>query len=110
MVGQLQPMELIMTTQSLVTFSKRRYSRSGILLGTIDCSSGMAFISSDIYPKWKGNLLVGSLKFPICRNAYLQETKLLVDKKLLQMLGVCVAFCKVLMATLLVVEGKGIKK
>jgi glucose/arabinose dehydrogenase len=25
--------------------------------------SGMAFISSDIYPNWKGNLLVGSLKF-----------------------------------------------
>jgi glucose/arabinose dehydrogenase len=23
----------------------------------------MAFISSDIYPNWKGNLLVGSLKF-----------------------------------------------
>ena len=25
--------------------------------------SGMAFVTSDIYPDWKGNLLVGSLNF-----------------------------------------------
>ena len=47
--------------------------------------SGMAFITSDIYPNWKGNLLVGSLKFEylemlkIENNQVTKRTKLLND-------------------------------
>ncbi len=47
--------------------------------------SGMEFITSDIYPNWKGNLLVGSLKFQylemlkLVDNEVSERTKLLVD-------------------------------
>ena len=37
--------------------------------------SGMAFVNSDKYPKWKGNLLVGSLKFQYIANCYLKDDK-----------------------------------
>jgi hypothetical protein len=101
-------MELIMTTQSLVTFSKkRRYSRSGILLGTIDCPSGMAFISSDIYPKWEFTSRLS--KVSICRNAFTGD-KITGRQKIATDVGRLRTFCKVLMATFTLVEGKGISK
>ncbi|MCX7550056.1 PQQ-dependent sugar dehydrogenase [Xanthomarina sp. F2636L] len=49
--------------------------------------SGMAFISSDIYPEWKGNLLVGSLKFQYVSRCILKEDKVLSEEKLLEGLG-----------------------
>ncbi len=47
--------------------------------------SGMEIITSDLYPKWKGNLLVGSLKFQylemlkLTNNKVSERTKLLID-------------------------------
>ena len=37
--------------------------------------SGMTFVNSDIYPDWKGDLLVGSLRFK-----YLNRCKIVGDK------------------------------
>jgi glucose/arabinose dehydrogenase len=66
--------------------------------------SGMAFVTSTIYPKWKGNLLVGSLKFQYVEMLTLPETKL--QTKIATDVGVCVILCKVLMGTFMGVEGK----
>ena len=47
--------------------------------------SGMAFVTSDLYPKWQGSLLVGSLKFQylerlvLVSGAVVKREKLLVD-------------------------------
>ena len=49
--------------------------------------SGMAFISSDKYPSWKGNLLVGSLKFQYVDNIYLNGSKVVKEERLLDGLG-----------------------
>lgn len=49
--------------------------------------SGMAFITSDKYPKWKGNLLVGSLKFQYVDNCYLSNGKVVKEERLLDGLG-----------------------
>ena len=49
--------------------------------------SGMAFITSDIYPKWKGNLLVGSLKFQYLNRCVLKNNKVTKQEKLLENLG-----------------------
>ncbi|TYA53815.1 PQQ-dependent sugar dehydrogenase [Formosa maritima] len=49
--------------------------------------SGMAFISSDIYTGWKGNLLVGSLKFEYVSRCILKDNKVIKEEKLLEGLG-----------------------
>ena len=49
--------------------------------------SGMAFISSDNYPAWKGNLLVGSLKFQYVSNCTLKNGKVVKEEKMLEGLG-----------------------
>jgi len=49
--------------------------------------SGMAFVNSDIYPNWKGNLLVGSLKFQYISNCTLKNGKVIKEEKLLEGLG-----------------------
>ena len=49
--------------------------------------SGMAFITSDKYPDWKGNLLVGSLKFHYLNNCYLDDEKVSKEERLLDGLG-----------------------
>ena len=49
--------------------------------------SGMAFISSDIYPEWKGNLLVGSLKFQYLDRCVLNNNKVVKQEQLLSGLG-----------------------
>ncbi len=43
--------------------------------------SGMAFSTSDIYPRWKGNLLVGSLKFEYLERLLLKDNKVKERKK-----------------------------
>lgn len=49
--------------------------------------SGMAFITSDKYPEWKGNLLVGSLKFQYLARCELKQNKVINEEKLLDGLG-----------------------
>ncbi|PWK17292.1 PQQ-dependent sugar dehydrogenase [Xanthomarina spongicola] len=49
--------------------------------------SGMAFISSDKYPDWKGNLLVGSLKFQYVSRCILKGDEVLSEEKILEGLG-----------------------
>lgn len=49
--------------------------------------SGMAFITSNIYPNWKGNLLVGSLKFKYLNRCELKNNKISNEEKLIEGLG-----------------------
>ncbi|WP_299012382.1 PQQ-dependent sugar dehydrogenase [uncultured Polaribacter sp.] len=49
--------------------------------------SGMAFVNSDKYPTWQGNVLVGSLKFKYIANCYLENGKVVREEKILQDLG-----------------------
>ncbi|WP_405605775.1 PQQ-dependent sugar dehydrogenase [Polaribacter sp. Asnod1-A03] len=49
--------------------------------------SGMAFITSDKYRKWKGNLLVGSLKFQYLSRCILKDNKVFKEVKLLKDIG-----------------------
>ncbi|MCK8481429.1 PQQ-dependent sugar dehydrogenase [Psychroserpens algicola] len=49
--------------------------------------SGMEFISSDKYKGWKGNLLVGSLKFQYLDNCYIKDGKIVKEERLLDGLG-----------------------
>ncbi|WP_417214647.1 PQQ-dependent sugar dehydrogenase [Bizionia sp.] len=49
--------------------------------------SGMAFITSSIYPDWKGNLVVGSLKFQYLDLCYLEGKKVIKEERLLDGLG-----------------------
>lgn len=49
--------------------------------------SGMAFISSDKYPGWKGDLLVGSLKFEYVDKCVLKNGKVVKEERLLDGLG-----------------------
>ena len=49
--------------------------------------SGMTFISSDIYPNWKGNLLVGSLKFEYIERLVLENNEVVKREKLFEGLG-----------------------
>ncbi|PKV50140.1 glucose/arabinose dehydrogenase [Aquimarina sp. MAR_2010_214] len=49
--------------------------------------SGMDFITSDIYPRWKNNLLVGSLKFQYLELLELTNNKVTERKKLLDGVG-----------------------
>jgi len=49
--------------------------------------SGMTFITSNIYPDWKGNLLVGSLKFGYLERLILKNDKVVKRDKLLEGMG-----------------------
>ncbi|MDC6367553.1 MULTISPECIES: PQQ-dependent sugar dehydrogenase [Flavobacteriaceae] len=49
--------------------------------------SGMTFVSSDKYPKWKGNLLVGSLAFQYLERLVIQNNKVIYREKLLDGIG-----------------------
>ena len=49
--------------------------------------SGFAIISSDKYPEWKGNLLVGSLKFQYLERLVLENNKVVKREKLFEGLG-----------------------
>ncbi|VWX63703.1 Aldose sugar dehydrogenase YliI [Burkholderiales bacterium 8X] len=45
--------------------------------------SGMAFVTSDRYPGWKGNLFVGSLKFGYLDRIEIKDGKVVAEHKLL---------------------------
>ncbi|GAA3624807.1 PQQ-dependent sugar dehydrogenase [Flavivirga jejuensis] len=49
--------------------------------------SGMTFISSDKYPNWKGNILVGSLKFKYIERLVLENNKVVKREKLFEGIG-----------------------
>ena len=49
--------------------------------------SGMTFVTSDKYPKWKGNLLVGSLAFQYLERLELQDNQVVYREKLLDGMG-----------------------
>ena len=49
--------------------------------------SGMAFITSDKYPGWKGDLMVGSLKFKYMNRVVLKDGKVVKEERLLDGLG-----------------------
>ncbi len=49
--------------------------------------SGMTFVTSDKYPKWKGNLLVGSLSFQYLERLELKNNKVTYREKLLDGMG-----------------------
>lgn len=49
--------------------------------------SGMAFVNSDKYADWKGNVLIGSLKFKYITNCYLENGKVVKEEKVLEDIG-----------------------
>lgn len=49
--------------------------------------SGMAFYSGDKFPKWKGNLLVGALKFRLVARLELDGPKVVAEERLLESLA-----------------------
>jgi len=49
--------------------------------------SGMAFSTSDIYPKWKGNLFVGSLRFEYLERLELKNNTVVKREKVLDSIG-----------------------
>lgn len=49
--------------------------------------SGMAFITSDNYPGWKGDLLIGSLKFNYMDKVVLKDGKVVKEERFLDGLG-----------------------
>ena len=49
--------------------------------------SGMAFSSSGIYPEWKDNLFIGSLKFNYLERLVLKDKKVIKREKILENIG-----------------------
>lgn len=49
--------------------------------------SGVCYVTSDKYPNWKGNLLVGSLSFQYLERLELNDTKVVYREKLLGGIG-----------------------
>ncbi|MBU2940739.1 PQQ-dependent sugar dehydrogenase [Lacinutrix sp. C3R15] len=73
--------------------------------------SGMEFITSNIYPKWKDNLLVGSLKFQYLNRCVLKNNKVVLEEKLLDGLGRVRSVCQGLDGYIYVgIENVGIVK
>lgn len=48
---------------------------------------GMTFVTSNVYPQWKGNLLVGSLKFQYVERLVFDNGKVVKREKLLKDIG-----------------------
>lgn len=49
--------------------------------------SGMAFVTSDVYPQWKGNLMVGSLRFRYLEMLVMDGAKVIKREKILDNIG-----------------------
>ena len=47
----------------------------------------MAFSTSNIYPKWKNNLFVGSLKFEYLERLEIKNEKVVKREKILESIG-----------------------
>jgi glucose/arabinose dehydrogenase len=48
---------------------------------------GMTFLDSDIYPEWKNNLFIGSLKFEYLERIVLKDNQVIYQEKLLEELN-----------------------
>jgi len=48
---------------------------------------GMSFVTSDLFPQWKGNLLVGSLKFRYVARLTLEGETVVNEEKIIENLG-----------------------
>ena len=46
--------------------------------------SGMAFVTSDKYPDWKGNLMVGSLKFKYLNRCVIEDNIVIKEEKIME--------------------------
>ena len=49
--------------------------------------SGMAFSTSNVYPKWKNSLFVGSLKFEYLERLEIKKEKVIKREKVLESIG-----------------------
>ena len=49
--------------------------------------SGMAILTSDIYPQWKGNIFVGSLRFEYLERLVIEDDKVVKREKILDKIG-----------------------
>ena len=49
--------------------------------------SGMAFSTSEIYPEWKDNLFIGSLKFEYLERIVIEDNKVVKREKILNKIG-----------------------
>lgn len=49
--------------------------------------SGMAFVSSDLYPSWKGNILIGSLRYNYLERVVIKDNKVVSNHKELLNIG-----------------------
>jgi len=49
--------------------------------------SGLTFVSGSKYPAWKGNLLVGSLRFNYVNRVIMQNNKVVGQEKILMNIG-----------------------
>ena len=49
--------------------------------------SGMIFVSSEVYPEWNGNLLIGSLKFSYLNRCILKDDQVIKEERLLNGIG-----------------------
>ncbi|CDF79944.1 glucose/sorbosone dehydrogenase [Formosa agariphila KMM 3901] len=49
--------------------------------------SGMCFVTSDKYANWKGNVLVGSLKFQYLNRCVIENNKIIKEERILEDLG-----------------------
>ena len=47
----------------------------------------MAFVTSDVYPNWKGDLFVGSLKFEYLERLKIKSNKVVKREKILDSIG-----------------------
>jgi glucose/arabinose dehydrogenase len=48
---------------------------------------GMDFVTSELYPTWKGHLMVGSLRFSYLNLCYLEDGKVVEEEILLKNIG-----------------------
>ena len=49
--------------------------------------SGMVFVTSDLYPKLKNNLLIGSLKFEYLHLCVIDGNSVIMEEKLFEGIG-----------------------
>ncbi|MEM9157511.1 MAG: PQQ-dependent sugar dehydrogenase [Verrucomicrobiota bacterium] len=49
--------------------------------------SGMAFVTSDVYPEWKGSLMVGALKSAYLERLIIENDQVVAREKILENLG-----------------------
>ncbi len=49
--------------------------------------SGLTFVTGDKYPAWKGNLMVGSLRFNYLNRCIIKDNKVIKQEKVLLNIG-----------------------